>query len=163
VLDLGTGSGAIALAIQHARPDACVTAVDASADALAVARENAARLALPVRFALADWLAGADRDLDLIVSNPPYIASGDAHLAALRHEPLGALVSGADGLDDIRRIVESAPDHLKDGGWLLLEHGYDQGEPVRQLLEQRGFGDVQSRSDIAGIVRCSGGIRRTVK
>lgn len=163
VLDLGTGSGAIALALQHARPDARVTAVDASADALLVARENAARLGLPVRFAHADWLDGAAVGHDLIVSNPPYVAIGDAHLAALRHEPLGALVAGADGLDDIRRIVQAAPGHLKDGGWLLLEHGYDQSEAVRGLLAARGFADVQSRNDLAGIARCSGGNWRTVK
>ena len=163
VLDLGTGSGAIALAIQNARPDARVAAVDASADALAVARANAKRLGLPVRFAEADWLAGAERGHDLIVSNPPYIASGDAHLAALRYEPQGALVSGDDGLDDIRRIVHSAPEHLNDGGWLLLEHGFDQSEPVRQLLALRGFSEVESRDDLAGIARCSGGIWRAVK
>ena len=163
VLDLGTGSGAIALAIQHARPDARVAAVDASADALAVARANAARLGLPVRFAQADWLDGADRGLDLIVSNPPYIVAGDPHLAALRHEPLRALVAGADGLDDIRRIVQAAPQHLAEGGWLLLEHGHDQAAAVRQLLAARGFAEVQSRDDLAGIQRCSGGIWRTVK
>jgi release factor glutamine methyltransferase len=163
VLDLGTGSGAIALAIQHARPDARVAAVDRSADALAVARANAQHLGLAVRFAVADWLEGADADLDLVVSNPPYVAVGDPHLAALRHEPLGALVSGADGLDDIRRIVEDAPAHLRDGGWLLLEHGYDQAAAVRALLMRRGFAEVQSRDDLAGIARCSGGIWRAVK
>ena len=163
VLDLGTGSGAIALAIQHARPDAKVTAVDASADALAVASANAARLGLPVRFMESNWLAGADAGYDLIVSNPPYIASGDSHLPALRHEPIQALVSGADGLDDIRRIVQAAPNHLVDDGWLMLEHGYDQAEAVRRLLAQRGFAEVQSRDDLAGIARCSGGIWRTVK
>lgn len=163
VLDLGTGSGAIALAIQHARQDARVAAVDASADALAVARANADRLGLPVRFAQADWLDGADRGLDLIVSNPPYIVAGDPHLAALRHEPLQALVSGADGLDDIRRIVRAAPNHLKDGGWLLLEHGYDQAGAVRRLLADRGFEAVQSRDDLAGIARCSGGFWPGVK
>jgi release factor glutamine methyltransferase len=163
VLDLGTGSGAIALAIQAARADARVGAVDASAEALAVARANAARLGLAVRFTEGDWLAGAAAGHDLIVSNPPYVAAGDPHLAALRHEPLRALVSGADGLDDIRRIVEAALGHLKDGGWLLLEHGYDQAAAVRQLLAARGFAEVQSRNDLAGIARCSGGIRRTVK
>jgi release factor glutamine methyltransferase len=163
VLDLGTGSGAIALAIKHARPDARVAAVDASAEALVVARANAERLGLPVRFTQADWLAGAERGLDLIVSNPPYIARDDAHLAALRHEPQGALVSGDDGLDDIRRIVQSAPAHLKEGGWLLLEHGYDQSEPVRQLLSRQGLSESQSRDDLAGIARCSGGIWRAVK
>jgi release factor glutamine methyltransferase len=163
VLDLGTGSGAIALAIQHARADAQVTAVDASADALAVARGNAARLHLPVRFAQADWLAGAAAGYDLIASNPPYVAAGDPHLPALRHEPLSALVAGADGLDDIRRIVQDAPAHLQDGGWLLLEHGHDQAEAVRRLLADRGFAEAQSRNDLAGIQRCSGGIWRTVK
>lgn len=163
VLDLGTGSGAIALAIQHARPDARVAAVDRSAAALAVARANAQRLGLAVRFAEADWLEGADADLDLVVSNPPYVAAGDPHLAALRHEPLGALASGADGLDDIRRIVEDAPAHLREGGWLLLEHGYDQAAAVRALLARRGFAEVQSRDDLAGIARCSGGIWRAVK
>jgi release factor glutamine methyltransferase len=163
VLDLGTGSGAIALAIQHARPDAKVTAVDRSADALAVARANAQRLGLSVRFAEADWLEGAETDLDLIVSNPPYVAAGDPHLAALRHEPSTALASGTDGLDDIRRIVEAAPAHLREAGWLLLEHGYDQAASVRALLASRGFAEVQSRDDLAGIARCSGGIWRTVK
>jgi release factor glutamine methyltransferase len=120
-------------------------------------------LGLAVRFAEADWLEGADADLDLVVSNPPYVAAGDPHLAALRHEPLGALVSGADGLDDIRRIVEDAPAHLRQGGWLLLEHGYDQAAAVRALLARRGFAEVQSRDDLAGIARCSGGIWRAVK
>ena len=163
MLDLGTGSGAIALALQAARPDATVDAVDASADALAVARANAQRLGLPVRFAQADWLAGAATGYDLIVSNPPYIATGDAHLEALRHEPQSALASGADGLDDLRRIVRAAPPHLAEDGWLLLEHGFDQADAVRSLLCASGFADVQSRDDLAGIARCSGGIRRTVK
>ncbi|NVM86951.1 release factor glutamine methyltransferase [Variovorax sp. SG517] len=163
VLDLGTGSGAIALALQHARPDAQVDAVDASADALAVAAANAARLGLPVRFAQADWLDGAGTGYAVIASNPPYIAAGDPHLPALRHEPSSALVSGADGLDDIRRIVQDAPVHLAEGGWLLLEHGHDQAAAVRELLAARGFAEVQSRDDLAGIQRCSGGIWRTVK
>jgi release factor glutamine methyltransferase len=163
VLDLGTGSGAIALALQHARPDAQVDAVDASADALAVAQANAARLGLPVRFAQADWLDGAGTGYTVIASNPPYIAAGDPHLPALRHEPSSALVSGADGLDDIRRIVQDAPAHLAEGGWLLLEHGHDQAAAVRELLASRGFAEVQSRDDLAGIQRCSGGIWRTVK
>ncbi len=163
VLDLGTGSGAIALALQRARPDAQVDAVDASAGALAVARANAERLGLPVRFAQADWLDGAATGYDLIVSNPPYIAAGDPHLAALGREPVSALVSGADGLDDIRRIVAAAPDHLQAEGRLLLEHGHDQAVAVRALLQVRGFTAVQSRNDLAGIARCSGGIRRAVK
>lgn len=163
VLDLGTGSGAIALALQNARRDAQVDAVDASADALAVAQANALRLGLPVRFAQADWLAGAGTGYTVIASNPPYIAAGDPHLPALRHEPASALVAGADGLDDIRRIVHDAPAHLAEGGWLLLEHGHDQAAPVRQLLAERGFAEVQSRDDLAGIARCSGGIWRAVK
>lgn len=163
VLDLGTGSGAIALALQHARPDAQVDAVDASADALAVAEANARRLDLPVRFALAHWLDGAADGYAVIASNPPYIAANDPHLPALRHEPSSALVAGADGLDDIRQIVQNAPDHLAEGGWLLLEHGHDQAAAVRQLLETRGFAEVQSRDDLAGIQRCSGGIWRAVK
>lgn len=163
VLDLGTGSGAIALALQHARPDAQVDAVDASADALAVARANAQRLGLPVRFTESSWLDGAADGYAVIASNPPYIAAGDPHLPALRHEPTRALVAGADGLDDIRQIVRDAPAHLADGGWLLLEHGHDQAEAVRRLLAERGFAEVQSRDDLAGIARCSGGIWRTVK
>ena len=158
VLDLGTGSGAIALAIAHARPQARVTAVDASADALTVARANAGRLGLAVTLHHGDWLAPvAGERFDLIVSNPPYIAEGDAHLPALAHEPRSALVSGADGLDDLRRIVATAPAHLAPGGWLLLEHGWDQAAAVRALLADAGFAQVQSRRDLAGIERCSGG------
>ena len=163
VLDLGTGSGAIALALAHARPDALVRAIDASADALAVAAANATRLRLTVQFTLADWLDGAAVSYDVIVSNPPYIAADDRHLAALRHEPIAALAAGADGLDDLRRIVRDAPPHLSEGGWLLLEHGHDQAAAVRALLAERGFAEVQSRNDLAGIARCSGGIWRTVK
>ncbi|WP_431128191.1 peptide chain release factor N(5)-glutamine methyltransferase [Variovorax paradoxus] len=163
VLDLGTGSGAIALALQHARPDAQVDAVDASADALAVAKANAQRLALSVRFSQAHWLDGAASGYTVIASNPPYIAADDPHLPALRHEPAAALVAGPDGLDDIRQIVRDAPLHLAEGGWLLLEHGHDQAAAVRQLLQTRGFAEVQSREDLAGIQRCSGGVWRTVK
>lgn len=160
VLDLGTGSGAIALALQQARPDARVEAVDASAGALDVARDNAARLGLPVRFRRADWLDGtAAGACDLIVSNPPYIAAGDPHLPALAHEPVSALVAGADGLDDLRRIVAAAPHHLRGDGWLLLEHGHDQAATVRALLAAHGFVDIVSRRDLAGIERCSGGRR----
>ena len=157
VVDLGTGSGAIALALQHQRPTAEVLAVDASADALAVAQANAQRLGLAVKFQHTSWLTGVDGRFDAIVSNPPYIASADPHLAALTHEPLQALASGADGLEDIRTIVAQAPTHLKPGGWLLLEHGHDQADAVQALLRSQGFVQVQSRNDLASIARCTGG------
>lgn len=161
VADLGTGSGAIALAIAHslqaAGRVARVTAVDASADALDIARQNATRLGLTVEFIESCWLQKVNASFHLIASNPPYIASADPHLAALMHEPLQALAAGADGLDDIRHIIKQAPAHLQPGGWLVLEHGYGQAERVRELLLQRGFLQVQSRLDLAGIERCSGG------
>ena len=161
VLDLGTGSGAVALALAHSlqaavRP-ARLLAVDASLDALAVARHNAARLGLAVEFLESSWLQQVSGRFHLIASNPPYIASADPHLAALTHEPLQALTAGADGLDDIRQIIVQAPAHLCPGGWLLLEHGYDQAAQVRDLLARQGFRQVQSRQDLAGIERCSGG------
>ena len=157
VVDLGTGSGAIALALQHQRPSAQVSAVDASADALAVALANAARLQLPVQFHQGNWLDGITGPFDAIVSNPPYIAAADPHLASLTHEPLQALASGADGLEDLRSIVAQAPARLAPGGWLLLEHGWDQADAVQSLLQAAGFAAVQDRKDLAGIVRCSGG------
>jgi release factor glutamine methyltransferase len=166
VADLGTGSGAIALAIQHQRPDAHVLAVDASIDALAVAQANAKRLNLGVQFAQGSWLepmarmapsAGNHEGWNLIVSNPPYIAEGDHHLPALKHEPRQALTSGPDGLDDICIIVADAPQHLAPDGWLLLEHGYNQASAVKALMQERGFADVQSRNDLAGVTRCTGG------
>lgn len=158
VLDLGTGSGAIALAVARQRPLARVMAVDASEDALTVAMDNARRLGLHADFRLGDWFAPvAGGRFDLIVSNPPYIAEADPHLPALMHEPRQALVSGIDGLDDIRSIVAQASAHLAPGGWLLLEHGWDQAGAVRDLLSAAGFAQVQSRCDLAGIERCSGG------
>ena len=166
VVDLGTGSGAIALALQSQRPTAQVLAVDASTDALTVARANGEQLGLAVQFQHANWLAGVDGLFDAIVSNPPYIASADPHLAALTHEPLQALASGADGLDDIRAIVGQAAQHLTPGGWLLLEHGHDQAEAVQMLLLAHGFAAVQSRNDLAGVARCTGGqwqMAQTVK
>ena len=157
VIDLGTGSGAVALAIKKACPQAVVEATDTSAAALDVARANAGRLVLDVQFRQASWLEGIEGRFDLIVSNPPYIAEGDEHLAGLRHEPATALVSGADGLDAIRTLVAQAPARLAAGGWLLLEHGWDQAPRVRALLRAAGFGYVASRRDLAGIERCSGG------
>jgi len=158
VLDLGTGSGAVALALQHQRPQSQVTAVDASADALAVASANAQRLKLPVQCLLSHWMDVVPGPFELIVSNPPYVADGDPHLAALSHEPLQALTSGADGLDDIRQIIAQAPSRLTPGGWLLLEHGWEQAQAVQTLLRQSGFEQVQSRQDLAGIDRCTGGM-----
>ena len=166
VVDLGTGSGAIALALQSQRPTAQVLAVDASADALTVARANGEQLGLAVQFQQANWLADVEGPFDAIISNPPYIASADPHLAALTHEPLQALASGADGLDDIRAIVSQAAQHLTPGGWLLLEHGHDQAEAVQMLLLAHGFAAVQSRNDLAGVARCTGGqwqMAQTVK
>lgn len=156
-LDLGTGSGAIALALKATRPDLHMSAVDYSDDALAVARANAQRLHLDVHFSQGSWLTGVQTRYPLIVSNPPYIAALDPHLAALTHEPLQALASGADGLDDLRQIIGQAPPCLQASGWLLLEHGYDQAPAVRSLLTMAGFIDVQSRCDLSAIERCSGG------
>ena len=157
VIDLGTGSGAIALALKHARGQLVVAATDCSAEALAVARANALRLALDVHFSQRTWLDGVEGHFDLIVSNPPYIALHDPHLPELAHEPLQALTSGADGLDDIRQIIAQAPTHLNPGGWLLLEHGFDQAAMVRSLLIGAGFRSVASRRDLGGHERCSGG------
>jgi release factor glutamine methyltransferase len=157
VLDLGTGSGAIALALKNARPDWSLSAVDASADALQVAQANAQRLGLALTWLHGDWFKPVSGVFDLIVSNPPYIAEQDPHLPALHAEPRQALVSGADGLEAIRHIIAQAPPQLKLGGWLLLEHGFDQAANVQALLRQAGFGQVQSRKDLAGIQRCTGG------
>ena len=161
VLDLGTGSGAIALALAHARPDVEVLGCDASTTALAVAHANAQQLAIAnAAFILSDWFeALTTQKFNIIVSNPPYIAAGDPHLARgdVRFEPISALVSGGDGLHDIRHIATHAPDYLEPGGWLLLEHGYDQAAKVRELLQQAGFDVVFSACDLAGIERVSGG------
>jgi release factor glutamine methyltransferase len=157
VLDLGTGSGAIALALQQARPAWQVSAIDASADAVAVARSNAQALGLNVPVTLSRWLESVTGEFDLMVSNPPYVREGDPHLVALGHEPTQALTAGADGLDDLRQIIAAAPGHLAGGGWLLLEHGWDQAAPVSGLLRARGFEAVGSRPDLAGILRCTGG------
>ena len=161
VLDLGTGSGCIALSLAHERPRAQLCAVDCSEAALDVARSNAQRHRIGnVTFLHSDWFAalGTQR-FDCIVSNPPYIAAGDAHLAQgdLRFEPAGALSSGKDGLDAIRLIVTAAPQYLQAGGWLVFEHGYDQAARCRARLEAAGFTQVFSHCDLAGIERISGG------
>jgi release factor glutamine methyltransferase len=161
-LDMGTGSGAIAVALAHTRPDAQVTALDVSAAALDVARANAARNGATVRFLQSDWFAAlGDECFDLIASNPPYIAAGDAHLSQgdLRFEPVGALTDHADGLSALRSIIAGAAKHLNNQAWLLLEHGYDQAAAVRALLQEAGYSDVQSWVDLSGIERVSGGIR----
>lgn len=158
VVDLGTGSGAIALALKQAHPAAQLHAVDASDAALATAQANAARLRLDVQFHAGDWWSAVGkRRFRLAVSNPPYIAEGDAHLAALHAEPVMALTSGADGLDAIRRIVAGAHAHLEPGAWLLLEHGHDQAEAVAMLMRNAGFATVHSRRDLSGVNRCTGG------
>ena len=156
-LDLGTGSGAIALALKSQRPTAEVLAVDASPEALSLAALNAQKLALNVSFLQSNWFTEVQGPFNVVVSNPPYIEDQDPHLAHLTHEPLQALASGADGLQDIRNIVENAPDFLEEGGWLLIEHGWQQAKAVRGLLEMAGFKQVQSKLDLAGIERCSGG------
>ncbi|MBV8030380.1 MAG: peptide chain release factor N(5)-glutamine methyltransferase [Betaproteobacteria bacterium] len=157
-LDLGTGSGAIALALKRYRPRATVVAVESSAAALVVAKRNAARLGLEVDFRHGRWLDPVDDErFDLIVANPPYVAEGDPHLGALVFEPREALVSGPEGLDALREIAERAPAHLSAGGWLFLEHGFDQGEAVRRLLA--GLEAVQTWPDLSGIGRVTGGRR----
>lgn len=158
VVDLGTGSGAIALAIKAACPQAALSAVDVSAEALAVARANGARLGLPVDWRQGSWFEPlAGERFELVVSNPPYIAGDDPHLPALRHEPLGALTPGGDGLADLRSLIDAAPQHLTAGGWLLMEHGWDQAELVARALSARGFTEVTLRRDLAGRPRASGG------
>jgi release factor glutamine methyltransferase len=160
VLDLGTGSGAIAVALAYERPQARLTAVDVDYAALVVARANASRHRASVRFFCGDWFGALPGEsFDLIVSNPPYVTAGDPHLAMgdVRFEPQRALVGGADGLDCIRAIVAKAGAHLRAGAWLLFEHGYDQAEACRALLEAEEYHEVQSWPDLAGIPRVSGG------
>lgn len=162
LLDLGTGSGCIAITLALECPALAVTAVDASSDALAIATANAQALGARVRLLTSDWFAAlGDKRFDCIVGNPPYIAAGDPHLTQgdLRFEPPTALASGDDGLRDIRRIVEAAPVHLAPGGSLWLEHGYDQAEAVAALLAAAGFTAIEQHRDLAGIPRVSGGCR----
>jgi release factor glutamine methyltransferase len=165
LLDMGTGSGAIAVSVAHSRRDAAVTALDLSEAALDVARGNAANHQAAVRFLRSDWFGALEdkgscgETFELIASNPPYIAAGDVHLSEgdLRFEPAGALTDHADGLSALRIIIDGAVNHLAPGGWLLLEHGYDQAAAVRALLDAGGYLDVQSWRDLGGIERVSGG------
>jgi release factor glutamine methyltransferase len=162
VVDLGTGSGTLALALKHALPAFDVSASDASDAALRVAQGNGRKLGLGIDWRAGDWWAPwQGQRFGLAVSNPPYVAGGDVHLAALAHEPLAALTPDGtrpgDGLSALLRIIEAAPHHLLPGAWLLLEHGHDQDVAVRRALTQRGFADVQTRPDLAGLPRCTGG------
>jgi release factor glutamine methyltransferase len=166
VLDLGTGSGCVAITLAHERPAARFTAVDVSAAALNVARQNAHAVEVSVEFVQSHWFeALAGRCFDMIISNPPYVAAEDPHLQQgdLRFEPAPALTSGHDGLADIRQIVTGSPDYLRPGGWLLFEHGYDQAHASRDLLVDTGFVDVFARVDIAGLSRVAGGKLLTSK
>lgn len=159
ILDLGTGSGCIAVTLALECADAKVTAVDASAAALAVARKNAQQLGTSVCFVESNWFAALSAQcFDLIVANPPYVAAGDPHLSQgdLRFEPQGALTDHADGLAALRHIIAQAPAWLSPQGWLFCEHGYDQGDAVRALLQAAGLTDIEQHRDLAGIVRCSG-------
>lgn len=160
VLDMGTGSGAIAIAIAHTRRDAHVTALDVSADALLVAQNNAKNNQVDIEFLRSDWFTAlALQQFDVIVSNPPYIVAGDRHLSEgdLRYEPIDALTDHGDGLSALRIISKQAAEYLTDDGWLLMEHGYDQAEAVRELLRRDGYMEVQSWCDLANIARVSGG------
>jgi release factor glutamine methyltransferase len=160
VLDLGTGSGAIALAVKHGCARARVAALDASPAAVEVAQANGRRLGLDVEVRVGDWWSGvAAASVDLALSNPPYIAEDDPHLPSLSHEPRLALTAGGDGLAALDHLIRGAPARLRDGGWLLLEHGWDQGPQVRDRLLAEGFSDVSTRFDIEGRERCSGGRR----
>lgn len=160
VLELGTGSGAIAIALAHARPDAIVCAGDISEAALMVAQANAKRHQVRVRFERSDWFSAFAGDrFDMVLSNPPYIASGDAHLTQgdLRHEPRHALEAGPAGLECITRIAAEAPAHMTPGAWLILEHGHDQGDACVDLLRRLGYERVSDRADLAGVPRVVAG------
>ena len=162
ILDLGTGTGAIALALAKHRPQALVTATDASENALSVAKANAENLGITnINFTHSDWFGALQNEkFDLIVSNPPYIAQNDAHLTQgdLPREPITALASGQDGLNDIRHIIAHAPQHLNPHGYLLLEHGYNQAESVATLLQDAGFSEIESIKDLGGNARVTLGM-----
>lgn len=153
ILDLGTGSGCIAITLALERPDAIVTAADRSVAAIAVARANTQRLGARVTFVQSDWYQGIDGVFEVIVANPPYVAGNDPHLTALRDEPLEALTDQADGLTHLRSIAVGAPARLASGGWLVVEHGFEQGAAVRDLFETAGLHDVRTRRDAAGLER----------
>jgi release factor glutamine methyltransferase len=160
LLELGTGSGAVAIALARARPDVTVCAADIAEDALAVAQANAKRHRVQVRFERSDWFAAfAGERFDVVAGNPPYIARGDAHLGQgdLRHEPRHALEAGPTGLECIERIASAAPAHMMPGGWLILEHGHDQGEASVQVLRSLGYERVSDRADLAGVSRVVAG------
>jgi release factor glutamine methyltransferase len=160
VVDLGTGSGAIALAIKQAHPNTRVVATDTSPAALAVAQGNAERLSLSVEFIEASWWQGLEgRRFDLVLANPPYVREDDPALDALGHEPRAALTPGGDGFGALAAIIAGAAGHLNAKGWLVLEHGFDQAEPVRALLRQAGFEDIETRRDLAGHARATGARR----
>lgn len=159
VLDIGTGTGAVALSIKSERPAADVVATDIDSDTLALAGENAATLELDVGLLQSDLFAEVTGVFDLIVSNPPYVATAATVDAEVRHEPSRALFAGADGLDVVRRLIAAATNHLAAGGWLLFEHGFDQGAAVRELLETAGYAGVFTRKDYGGNDRVSGGQR----
>ena len=157
VVDLGTGSGAIGLAIKHAFPAVCVEAVDISAEALRMANANGTRLGLEVSFYASEWWAAtAAHTYHLALCNPPYLAGNDPHLNALFAEPLSALTTGGQGHESASDVIRGAPAHLQPGGWLLMEHGFDQADFIRQLFHEQGFVQIQTRVDLAGRERCTG-------
>jgi release factor glutamine methyltransferase len=157
ILDLGTGSGAIALALAVERPDCSVTATEHDPDALSVAQDNAKHLGCDIQWLQSDWFGNVDGAFEIILSNPPYIAAADPHLEALHCEPREALISGVDGLDDLRVIISTAPGHLVRNGWLLVEHGWDQAERVRKLFHEAGFVAVETHCDPGGNERVTQG------
>jgi release factor glutamine methyltransferase len=159
VLDLGTGSGCIAITLALECANAHIVAVDRSAAALAIASGNAQRLTAGIEMLRSDWFECVTGRFDVIVANPPYVAAADPHLAALAHEPRDALAAGVDGLDDLRRIVAGAPAHLVPGGWLAVEHGFDQAANVRELFASAGFAGIETHRDLAGVERACTGTR----